>query len=169
MATMAIRMRTTDHLKRIDERLDRFEANVDRRFEQVDKRFDQVDERFQQVDKRFEQVDKRFEQVDERFVQVDTRFEQVDKRFERVDTRFDDMRSHYDALAEASRADFKNLYDLIQAQGEKSDSRFNQLQIDLRTMGNDLRAAFTGRLDSHERRIAALESAVRKTRRRRPG
>ena len=115
-------MRTADHLKAIDDRLDRLDAKIDERFAGVDARFGEVDRRFGEVDKRF----------------VD-----VDKRFGDIDKRFDEQRAHANALFEASRSDFKNLYDFVKAQAERTDARFDQLQTEFRTRFTDLQTAIT--------------------------
>lgn len=82
--------------------------------------------------------------VDERFAGVDARFGEVDKRFERVDERVDEEHSHFNALFEASRADFNNLYDFVKAQAERTDARFDQLQAEMRTRFADLQSAIAG-------------------------
>jgi tetrahydromethanopterin S-methyltransferase subunit G len=121
-------MRTADHLKAIDDRLNRLDAKIEARFAAVDARFGQVDKRFGEVDKRFGEVDK----------------------------RFDEQRAHTNALFEASRADFNNLYDFVKAQAEKTDLRFDQMQTDFRTRFIDLQTAITalprGRRTSGRRR-----------------
>ena len=118
-------MRTGDHLKAIDDRLGRLDAKVEARFEQVDKRFEEVDKRFEQVDKRFDQIERR---------------------------RQED-RAHFDVLFEASRDDFRNLYDLVKALGEKTDARFEQLHLELRTNFADIHML----LENHETRLVILE------------
>lgn len=121
----------TDHLAVIDDRLDRLEARVDEGFAAVVRRFEQVDQRFEQMDKRFEQVDK----------------------------RFDEQRSRFEALHEASQENFRNLYDLIKAQGEKTDARFEQMQADIRANTASVYAV----LAHHERRLVVLERRTAKT------
>ena len=117
---MAKPLRTAEHLKGIDERLDRFEARVDERFAHVDKRFEQLDQRFDAMDKRFDAMD---------------------KRFDAMDKQFDDQRSHFDTFPEASSDRFNNLYDLMTAQGEKTEERFNKLEAELRLGMTDVKAA----------------------------
>ena len=135
-------MRTADHLQAIDNRLDQLDAKIEARFAAVDARFGEVDKRFGEVDKRFGEVDKRFDEVD--------------KRFGEVDERFDEQRAHANALFEASRADFNNLYDFVKAQAEKTDLRFDQMQTEFRTRFVDLQTAITaltrGRRTSGRRR-----------------
>jgi tetrahydromethanopterin S-methyltransferase subunit G len=91
-------MRISDYLQAISDRLDRLDAKVDERFATVDVRFSEVDRRFEQIDRRFEQVDR----------------------------RFDEQRAHTNALYEASRADYNNLYDFVIAQAERTDARFEE-------------------------------------------
>jgi hypothetical protein len=86
-----------------------------------------------------------------RFVESDNRFAQVDKRLEQVDKRFDEQRSHFNALFETSRADFNNLYDFVKAQAERTDSRFDQFQTEVRTRFVDLQAVITASMP-HVRR-----------------
>ena len=125
---------SSDALTRIEHRLEALDRKLD-------ERFGAVDVRFEQVDARFEQVDRRFKQVDRRFKQVDRRFEQVDKRFEQVDKRFDQQRSRSQALYEASRSDFNNLYDFVKAFAESTDARFDALDRQLAVKFADVYAA----------------------------
>ena len=86
-----------------------------------------IEHRLEALDRK---VDERFAAVDRRFEQVDKRFEQVDNRFEQVDKRFDEQRSHSQALYEASRSDFNNLYDFVKAFAESTEGRFAQLEAE---------------------------------------
>ena len=108
-------MRTADHLKAIDSRLDGLDAKIEARFAAVDARFGEVEKRFDEVDRRFGEVDK----------------------------RFDEQRAHANALFEASRSDFNNLYDFVKAQAERTDARFDQLQTEFRTRFADLETVIT--------------------------
>ena len=122
---MTRRMRISDHLKAISDRLDRLDGRLDR-------------------------LDAK---VDERFGAVDGRFSEVDRRFEQVDRRFDEQRAHTNALFEASRADFNNLYDFVTAQAERTDARLDQFQSETRVRFTDLETV-----------VAALAPRVRKAR-----
>ena len=107
----------------------------------------------QAIDNRLDQLDAK---IEARFAAVDARFGEVDKRFGEVDKRFDEQRAHANALFEASRADFNNLYDFVKAQAEKTDLRFDQMQTEFRTRFVDLQTAITaltrGRRTSGRRR-----------------
>ena len=92
------------------------------------------------IDDRLDRLDAK---IEVRFGEVDQRFEEVDKRFSEVDKRFDEQRAHANALFEASRSDFNNLYDFVKAQAEKTDARFDQLQTEFRTRFVDLQTAIT--------------------------
>jgi hypothetical protein len=85
-------------------------------------------------------LDGRLDRLD---AKVDERFEQIDRRFEQVDVRFDEQRAHTNALFEASRGDFNNLYDFVRAQAERTDARFEQIQTEFRTRFADLHTAIT--------------------------
>jgi chromosome segregation ATPase len=131
----------------IHQRLEKF----DKRFEQVDQRFAQIDERFEQVDQRFAQIDQRFEQVDQRFAQIDQRFAQVDERFTKIQRelteRIDDVETRLSVKIEVLAEEIKIGFDGINGLVERN-ARFRVTQ-----------AKHTIRLDDHEARILALESA----------
>ena len=96
------------------------EARVDKQFEESAAR----------VDKRFEQIDRRFEQIDGRFEQIDGRFEQIDRRFEQIDGRFDELRRHFDLTSESFKAEFRNLFDWVQATTSTLEKRLDRLEKD---------------------------------------
>lgn len=76
--------------------------------------------------------------IDERLGHFEAK---VDERFEQVDKRFADQRSHFDSLAEAARDQFRNLYDLMTAQAQKTDDRLNQIETEIRVGMRDMQAA----------------------------
>ena len=94
-------------------------------------------------------IAERLEQFERR---VDAQFASVDTRFDAVDQRFDELRRHFDVIAEASRDDFRNLYDLVQAHMARTDTRVDTLARDLR---GEMKLGYTA-LDN---RITALERA----------
>lgn len=98
-------------------------------------------------------IDDRLGRLD---AKIDERFAGVDARFTGIDKRLEEDRAHFDALYEASRADFNNLYDFVKAQAEKTDVRFEQMQTEFRTRFIDLQTAITaltrGRRTSGRRR-----------------
>jgi Skp family chaperone for outer membrane proteins len=112
-----------------------------------------ISDHLQAISDRLDRLDAK---VDERFAAVDVRFSEVDRRFEQVDRRFDEQRAHTSALYEASRADFNNLYDFVQAQAKKTDAQLESLQPETLVRFADLQTA-----------IAALAPRVRKARGRR--
>lgn len=102
-------------------------------------------------------IDDRLDRLEAR---VDEGFAAVDRRFEQVDQRFDEQRSRFEALHEASQENFRNLYDLIKAQGDKTDARFEQMQADIRANTASINAVLT----HHERRLLVLERRTAKPR-----
>jgi replicative DNA helicase len=88
-----------------------------------------LSERVDKLDRRFDRFEAR---VDERFNAVDERFNAVDERFDGVDVRFDELRRHFDVIAETSRDDFRNLYDLFQAHMHRMEARTDTLAVTLR-------------------------------------
>ena len=126
---MARRMKLSEEVAGLSQRVDGLGDRIDR-FEA------RVDERFEAVDKRFEAVDKRFDEVD--------------KRFDSIDLRLDELRRHFDVIAEASRGDFRNLYDLFQAHMQRMEGRMDTLAVALRS---EMKLGY-GALDS---RVTVLE------------
>ena len=55
-------------------------------------------------------------------------------------------------VAEASRADYRNLYVFIQEHAAKTDARFDRLEIELRKTTADLRAIIKSSHESLDRR-----------------
>ena len=102
--------------------------NVMNRLEALDRK---LEDRFAALDRK----------LDAGFAAVDTRLEQVDTRFKQIDMRFDTEHSHFQALSEASRSDFKNLYDFVTASAVATNARFDQLDADLATRFADVYAA----------------------------
>jgi chromosome segregation ATPase len=138
---MARRMKLSDQIATLQQRVGRFEARVDERFEAIDRRFEAIDKRFEAIDKRFEAID---------------------KRFDTVDARFDELRRHFDVVAEASREDFRNLYDLIEASIERSGARIDRLAVDLRAETRLADAALDRRITALERRMPGGEKRGRR-------
>ena len=91
---------------------------------------------------------------------VDDGFAAVHKRFESMDKRFDEQGSRSQALHEASEERFRNLYDLIESQGAKTDARFTERQKDIQANTASLHAI----LQNHERRLLLLEAPRKKPR-----
>ena len=81
------------------------------------------------LSERVDKLDRRFDRFEAR---VDERFNAVDERFDGVDVRFDELRRHFDVIAEASRDDFRNLYDLFQAHMHRMEARTGTLAVTLR-------------------------------------
>jgi chromosome segregation ATPase len=131
---MARRMKLSDQIATLQQRVGRFEARVDERFEAIDRRFEAIDKRF----------------------------EAIDKRFDTVDARFDELRRHFDVVAEASREDFRNLYDLIEASIERSGARIDRLAVDLRAETRLADAALDRRITALERRMPGGEKRGRR-------
>ena len=108
-------------------------AGLSQRVDGLSLRVDGLGERIDSLDQRVDRFEAR---VEERFEAIDKRFDTVDRRFDRlevsVDVRFDDMKRHSDVIAEASRDDFRNLYDLVQAHMERVDARTGTLAVSLR-------------------------------------
>jgi hypothetical protein len=90
------------------------------------------------IESRLEALDRK---LDQRFAAIDARFDNVDERFDKVDERFDKEHSHFDALYEASRSDFNNLYDFVQAVAQATDARFDRLDNELAKRFADVYAA----------------------------
>ena len=63
---------------------------------------------------------------------VDRFTARVEERFDGVDLRIEELRRHFDVIAEASRDDFRNLYDLVQAHMARMDARTDTLEVRLR-------------------------------------
>ena len=107
----------------------------------LSQRVDGLSQRVDKVDQRLDKLEQRFDRFEAR---VEERFDAVDRRFDRfeasVDERFNDMKRHSNVIAEASRDDFLNLYDLLQAHMERMDARTDTLAVTLRaemTLGDD--------------------------------
>lgn len=81
------------------------------------------------LSERVDKLDRRFDRFEAR---VDERFNAVDERFDGVDVRFDELRRHFDVIAETSRDDFRNLYDLFQAHMHRMEARTDTLAVTLR-------------------------------------
>ena len=126
----------SQRVDKLDQRVDRFETRVGERFEAIDKRFDAIDQRFDRFKAK------------------------VDKRFEAVDVRFDDLKRQLDVIAEASRDDFRNLYDLFQAHMQHMEARTGTLAV-------SLRAEMTLGYDALDSRVTVLERRAPTVKRRR--
>ncbi|MBF8299984.1 MAG: hypothetical protein HW394_354 [Acidobacteria bacterium] len=113
----------------------------------------------QRVDTLDQRIDRFEARVDERFEAVDKRFDGVDKRFDRVDLRLDELRLRFDVIAEASRDDFRNLYDLFQAHMQRMEARTDTLAV-------TLRAEMTLGYDALDSRVTLLEREDQPGRRR---
>lgn len=95
------------------------------------------------------EVRKTLDAHDRRFDQIDKRFDQVDTRFEQVDRRIDQQGSSLRTLIEAVDAKVDLVLEKVT----------HLMQRDLyNTAGH---ARFETRLDNHELRLIALESAHR--------
>lgn len=122
---MARRMKLAEEVAGLSQRVDRLDQHVGK----LDQRVGKLDQR---VDRFEARVDERFEAVDKRFDAVDKRFDAIDTRFEGVDLRLDELRRHFDVVAEASRDDFRNLYDLFQVHMQRMEERTDTLTVTLR-------------------------------------
>lgn len=104
--------------------------------------------------------------LSEHMTALGQRLDRLEVRFERfeakVDERFDELRRHFDVIAEASRDDFRNLYDLLQAHMARTDVRIDTSTVDLRA---EMKLGY-GALDSRVTVLERSEQARSKPRRR---
>jgi predicted nuclease with TOPRIM domain len=105
------------------------------------------------TDERLDRLETKTDRLETKVDQLETK---VDRLETKVDQRFDEQRAHTNALFEASRADFNNLYDFVKAQAARTDARLDQIQAEAVVRAVDLQAA-----------IAALAPRLRKAGRRR--
>jgi hypothetical protein len=86
----------------------------------------------------------------------ENRVNPVDNWPERIDRRFDEQRSDVEKYFDALRADYRKLYDFFEAQGERMDARFDQLETEIRTgctnLQNAIRALSRAHLTGGRRR-----------------
>ena len=115
----------------------------------------------QRLDGLVDRVDRFEVRVDERFEAIDRRFDAVDARFDAVDARFDELRRHFDVVAEASRDDFRNLYDLFHAHMQRMEAGMTELAVNLRA---EMKLGYA----ASDSRITVLERNARPGRKRTP-
>ena len=104
-------------------------AGLSKRVGKLDQRVGKLDQRVGKLDQRVDKLDQRVDKLDQRVDRFEAR---VDERFDAVDVRFDELRCHFDVIAEASRDDFRNLYDLFQAHMHRMEARTDTLAVTLR-------------------------------------
>ena len=89
--------------------------------------------------------------VDRFEARVDERFEAIDRRFDAVEARLDELRRHFDLVAEASRDDFRKLYDLFHGHVQRMEAGVNELAVTLRAEMKLGYAALDSRITIPER------------------
>jgi hypothetical protein len=105
------------------------------------------------TDERLDRLETKTDRLETKVDQLETK---VDRLETKVDQRFDEQRAHTNALFEASRTDFNNLYDFVKAQAASTDARLDQIQTEAMARAVDLQAA-----------IAALAPRLRRAGQRR--
>lgn len=125
------------------------------RFE-LGEKFAQTDRKFEQIDQRFDQIDRRFEQIDRRFEHVDRRLDSHDEQFRKIEAEFRVVHASINKLAHDAHK--KSLVD---------EERHATVLKMFDTMMHKLDAlqdypSVKSRVERHEVRISALESAARK-------
>ncbi|MBI4263272.1 MAG: hypothetical protein HY657_02755 [Acidobacteria bacterium] len=148
-------MRREERVTALEQRIDRFEARVNERFDAIDRRFEAVGQRFEKLERRIDKFEAR---VEARFTAIEARLDALEQR---ADARMDEIRRHFDVVSEASREDFRNLYDLLVAQIARTDSRVD-------TMAAELRAEMRLGDAALDKRITALERSGRPKKKQKP-